>query len=72
MFVMALEGIKANTHTYKTKTKNKPQTNGKCKIRQIITKTKECTHINTHKQNQNSPKKIYHKRVDLANQRNHK
>ena len=35
-FVMALKGIKTNT--LKQETKCKPQTNGKCKIRQILAK----------------------------------
>jgi len=46
---MALNGIKINTQ--KQKTKDAPQTNGNCKIRQIIAEI-----IYTHKQNQNSPK----------------
>ena len=43
---MALKGIKANTQ--KQEIEDKPQTNGKYKIRQIITKTKEHTHTHTH------------------------
>ena len=57
---MALKGIKTNTQ--KQETEDKPQTNGKYKIRQIKTKTKEHTHMYTHTPNQNSPKKKY-KRV---------
>jgi len=43
---MALKGIKTNTQ--KQETEDKPQTNGKYKIRQIITKTKENIHMYTH------------------------
>ena len=43
---MALKGIKTNTQ--KEKRKGKPQTNGKYKIRQIITKIMEYTQIYTH------------------------
>ena len=43
---MALKGIKAITQ--KQEIEDKPQTNGKYKIRQIITKTKEHTHMYTH------------------------
>ena len=51
-FVMALKGIKTNTQK-QTMKQNKKQkmyrTNGKYKIRQIITKTKELTHTTTTK-----------------------
>ena len=49
-FVMTLKEIKTNTQNQKTKqeTKDKLQTNGKCKIRQIITKIMEYTQIYAH------------------------
>ena len=49
-FVMALKEIKTNTQNQKTKqeTKDKLQTNGKYKIRQIITKIMEYTQIYAH------------------------
>ena len=50
---MALKGIKTNTQ--KQERKEAPQTNGNYKIRQIITKIMEYTHIYIYKQNQNSP-----------------
>ena len=56
---MALKGIKANTQ--KQEIEDKPQTNGKYKIRQVIPKSKE--HIHTHKKNQNSTKKKESTRV---------
>ena len=43
------------------KNKRQTQTNGKYKIRQIITKTMEHTHTLTHTQNQKSPKKRKYK-----------
>ena len=48
-------GIKGDkTNTVKQEMDYKPQTNGRYKIRQVLTKTWE---IYTHKQNQNSEKK---------------
>ena len=43
---MALSEIKINTQTRETK--DEPQTNGSYKIRQIIIKTMEYTHIHIH------------------------
>ena len=45
-FVMALSEIKTNTQ--KRETKEEPQTNGSYKIRQILMKIMEYTHINIH------------------------
>ena len=45
-FVIALKGIKTNTQ--KEKRKGKPQTNGKYKITQIITKIMKYTHTYIH------------------------
>ena len=45
-FVMALSEIR--TDTKKLETKDEPQTNGSYKIRQIIIKMKEYTHIHIH------------------------
>ena len=45
-FVMALNGIRTNTQ--KQETKEEPQTNGSYKIRQIIIKIMEYTHIRIH------------------------
>ena len=53
---MALKGIKTNL--LKQETKDKPQTNGKYKIRHIPTKTMEYIYrIYTHKQNQNTARR---------------
>ena len=43
---MALSEIKTNTH--KLETKDEPQTNGSYKIRQIIIKIMEYTHVHLH------------------------
>ena len=53
---VALSEIKTNIQ--KQETKDEPQTNGSYKIRHIIIKIMEYTHIYTHKQNHNSPTKI--------------
>ena len=45
-FVMALSGIETNIQ--KRETKDEPQTNGTYKIRQIIIKIVEYTHIHIH------------------------
>ena len=52
-------GIKGDkTNTLKQETNYKPQTNGRYKIRQVLTKKWEIyAHVYTHKQNQNSGKK---------------
>ena len=52
---MALGEIKTNIH--KQETKDEPQTNGSYKIRQIIIKRTEYTHIHiyTHEQSENGP-----------------
>ena len=52
-------GIKGDkTNTLKQETNYKSQTNGRYKIRKVLTKKWETyTHIYTHKQNQNSEKK---------------
>ena len=44
---MALSEIKTNTQ--KQETKDEPQTNGSYKVRQIIIKIMEYTHIHIHK-----------------------
>ena len=60
---MALKGIKTNTEKQKT---NEPQTNGKYKIRQTITKTKEHTYINIHTHT-NKTKTVQIKKVQECN-----
>ena len=62
-FVTALSEIKTNIP--KQVTKNEPQTNGSYKIRQIIIKIMEYTHIHIHihKQNKNSSTKIKYNRL---------
>ena len=56
---MVCNGIKGDkTITLKQETNYKPQTNGRYKIRQVLTKKWEIyAHVYTHKQNQNSGKK---------------
>ena len=46
VFFMTLNGIKISTQ--KQETKESPQTNGNYKIREIITKIMEYTHIHIH------------------------
>ena len=59
---MALSEIKTNIP--KQETKDEPQINGSYKIRQIIIKIIEYTHIHlTHEQSQNSPTKIKYSRL---------
>ena len=58
---MALKGIKANTQ--KQEIEDKPQTNGKYKIRQIITKTMEHTHTLTHTHTYTKPEQSKEKKV---------
>ena len=59
---MALSEIKTNAQ--RRETKDEPQTNGSYKIRQIIIKIIEYTHIHlTHEQSQNSPTKIKYSRL---------
>ena len=54
--------------TQKNKRTNEPQTNGKYKIRQIITKTKEHTYINTHTHTHtNKTKTVQIKKVQECN-----
>ena len=59
---MALSEIKINIQ--KRETKDDPQTNGTYKIRQIIIKIMEYTHIHIHpEQNQNSSANIKYNRL---------
>ena len=59
---MVLSEIRTNIQ--KRETKDEPQTNGSYKIRQIIIKIIEYTHIHiTHEQSQNSPTKIKSSRL---------
>ena len=53
------------TNIQKQETKDEPQTNGSYKIRQIIIKIMEYTHIYiyTHEQSQKSPTKIKYSRL---------
>jgi len=62
-FVTALSENKTNTQ--KQENKEEPQTNGSYKIRQIIIKIMEYTHIHIHihKQNKNSSTKIKYNRL---------
>ena len=60
---MALKGIKTNI--LKQETKDKPQANGKYKIKHILTKTMEYIYrIYTYKQNQNTAKRKKESKVD--------
>ena len=63
---MALKGIKTNTQK-QTMKQNKKQkmyrTNGKYKIRQIITKPKERTHTHTHTHTHRKPKESKGRKV---------
>lgn len=46
---MVCNGIKGDkTNTLKQETNYKPQTNGRCKIRQVLTKIGKYTHMYTH------------------------
>ena len=60
---MALSEIKTNIQNQETK--NEPQTNGSYKIRQIIIKIMEYTHIYiyTHEHHENSPAKTTYSRL---------
>ena len=71
---MALKGIQTNKQESLLKTKkDKPQTNGKHKIRKIITKTKEHTHTRTHTCTEsNRPKKIKYKWVSQERNKGNK
>ena len=66
-FIMALNEIKTNSPKWEAK--DEPQTNGCYKIRQIIIKIMEYTHIiYSHKQKQNSPTKIKYSRLTWRTQ----
>ena len=58
---MALSEIKANIQKWETK--DEPQRNSSCKIRQIIIKIIEYIYIYTHEQSQNSRTKIKYSRL---------
>ena len=68
---MALSEIKTNIGKWETK--NEPQTNGTCKVRQIIIKTMEYTHIHIQlwaKSEQSNKNKVQY--IDPANKGNEK
>ena len=68
---MALSEIKTNTQKWETK--DEPQTNGSYKIRQIILKIMEYTHIHIHpwaKSKQSNKNKVQY--IDPVNKENQK